>query len=51
MKIQIFRDGADISVKKDFSDVEERGEITQFIIELELLKLELLKLYKEFDDD
>lgn len=47
MRLAIQRNGSLISVFKDFNDIKDRGEITQIITELELLKLDLLALYEE----
>ena len=50
MKIIIKRsyDGDNIEVFKDFDDCKDAGEISHFITELELLKLELLDKWEDF---
>ena len=46
MKIQIYRNGENIVTNKDFSDIKDFGELTQFLCELEIIKKELLELYE-----
>ena len=33
----------------DFTDIEERGELSHMICELELIRNRLLKMWKEYD--
>lgn len=47
MKIQISRMNNDILTVKDYSDIKGRGEIAHIICELELIKLDLLKLWED----
>lgn len=47
MKIGIVRDGPNIKTVKDYSDIQGLSEIAQILIEVELIKHELLDLYEE----
>lgn len=50
MKIAIKRVGDNIGTFKDYSDIKGRGEIAHIIIELELIKAELLELWSNHED-
>ena len=51
MKLQIIKlDNNNIAISKDFSDANDRGEISHFIVELEIIKHELLKLWKNLKE-
>ena len=50
MKINIQRVGDTIATFKDFKDINGRGEISHIIAELELIKMELLNKFKNFED-
>ncbi len=50
MKIAIARNGDDIICVKEYADIKDKGEISHFIAELELIKKELLELWDEFND-
>lgn len=50
MKIGLIRQEGNIIAIKDYSDIEEKGEISHMIAELELIKLDLLKIREEWND-
>jgi len=47
MKIQIARIGEHIAVSKDYRDIESLGEVTHIMAEIDLIKQELLEIWKE----
>jgi len=47
MRFSISRKNKDIMVFKDFAKPRDTGEITQFITELEIAKLELIKIFEK----
>ena len=49
MQLKIVRLGDTIATYKDFEGIE-RGEISHLICELELIRSELLGLWRDFDD-
>ena len=49
MRIAIKREGDNIVVAKDFDDIDDRGEIAQFICELDIIRNDLLKLWEDYD--
>lgn len=51
MKVEIVKEGYEIKVNKDFEHIGSRGEIAQFIIELEILENELREMWKVWKDD
>jgi hypothetical protein len=53
MKLLITNDENDIVVAKDFSDLDEtkNGLMGQLLMELELIKDEILTLYSREEDD
>lgn len=50
MKIQISRIDNDIITTKDFRDILDKGEISHFLIELEIIKFELIDLWEEYNE-
>lgn len=51
MECSITKLGDNIMVTKTFDNYEDRGEIAHFIVELELLKKELLKIFNDLGSD
>ena len=51
MRISIVRDGNNILTIKEYTDISDTGEICHFLAELELIKLDLLNLFEEFEED
>ena len=51
MKIAIARKDGDIVTIKDYSNVDGRGEVAHFLIELELMKLDLLDIWVDMKED
>ena len=51
MKILIERKDEHIGVFNDFRNIKDRGEISHFIVELELAKNELLKIWNKYEDE
>ena len=51
MQIGISTEGENIVTVKNLTNINGRGEIAQFIAELELIKLELLYLFEEYQED
>lgn len=49
MKILIARQGDNIATLKEYDDIMDRGEISHILIELELIKIELLAMWEEWD--
>ncbi len=47
MKILLERNGEDIIVYKDYSDIDSKSEVSHMITELELIKLDLLEVWEE----
>lgn len=47
MKIHIESSGEDVMTLKDYTNIQDRGEISHFIAELKLIELELLELWSE----
>ncbi len=50
MRVAIAREGENIITVKDFEDVIDRGEISHFLTELEVIKLELLEIFIELGE-
>ena len=50
MKIVICRDGENIISLKDYSDVNDKGEIAHMLVEVELIKQDLLELWERYSD-
>lgn len=50
MKIGIARKGKDIITVKDYSNIDQKGEISHFLIELELIKQDLLEIWEEYNN-
>ena len=51
MKLGIKREGDEILTVTDFKNPKDRGEISHFIVQLELLKNELIVMFDEYGDD
>lgn len=49
MKIAIFRQDGNIVTVKDYSDIDQKGEVSHMIAELENIKLDLLELWEELN--
>ena len=45
MKIALIRKGENIVAIKDYSDINQKGEVAHMIAELELIKLDLLEIW------
>lgn len=52
MKIQIMRlDGINtVATSKDYADIKGRGEIAHFLVELEIIKMELMGLWEKYTE-
>lgn len=52
MKIGIgmSNDGEKIVTVKDYSDVIDKGQVAYFLAELEIIKLDLLELWEEYNE-
>lgn len=50
MRIIIERVGGEIVVNTDYSEIESRGEISQTVIELEVIKRDLIDFYEDWDE-
>ncbi len=50
MKIAIARQGENIVTVKNYDDVSDRGEISHFLVELEVIKLELLEKFMDLQE-
>ena len=51
MKFSVVRDGENILTFKDFENYKDKGEISHFIVELELARMELLGLWEDIEDN
>ena len=51
MKIHIEIVGKNILTTKDYSKINDRGEIAHFLMELELIKFDLIELWGEWCDE
>ena len=52
MKIAIARKGdKDIVTIRDYGNIRDSGEIAHFIIELESIKTDLLRIWEEWHDE
>lgn len=51
MKLQMFRKGENIVSNKDFTDIKDSGEIAHFIVELEIIKQELLEIWGKYENE
>lgn len=47
MKILLERNGENMVIYKDYSDIDSKSEISHMIVELELIKLDLLEMWEE----
>lgn len=50
MIITIARKGDNIITCKDYRDIEDKGEISHILMELEFLKQDLMELWDEWED-
>lgn len=50
MKIAIVREGGNIVTIKDYSDIDQKGEVSHMITELELIKQDLLEIWEELQE-
>jgi hypothetical protein len=50
MKIAIARSGDNIATIKDYQNINDKGEISHFLIEIELIKQDLLDLWTEWHE-
>ena len=50
MKIGISRHEGNIITVKDYSDIDQKGEVSHMIAELELIKLDLLDIWEKLQD-
>ncbi len=51
MKLQMFRNGDNITTNKDFSDIKDVGEVAHFLAEIEIIKKELLEIWEEMQNE
>ena len=51
MKIQIGRVGDKIIKSIDYSNIKDSGEIAHIICDLKLIKLELLAIWEDYEDE
>lgn len=51
MKIAIVREGENIAAIKDYSDIKDKGEVSHMIVELELIKLDLLEIWEKISEE
>lgn len=49
MRIGITREGENVITIKEYINIKDKGEIAHFIAELEIIKLELLELFEEYN--
>ena len=50
LKLQISRVGDSIAVLKEWKDIQGRGELAHVLVELEIIKNELLALWVNYDE-
>jgi len=50
MEIHISTSAGNVLTTKILDDVEDRGEIAHFIVELEILKKELVDMFDNYED-
>lgn len=50
MKIQIARIEDDIFTTRDYGDIIDKGEIAHILCELEIIKLDLLAMWEEYEE-
>ena len=50
MKIGITTNGDNIICIKDYSNIDQKGQISHFLAELELIKFDLLELWREWNN-
>ena len=53
MKIAITTDeeGENIGIIKDYSNISEKGQVSHFLAELELIRMDLLEIWEEMNED
>ena len=51
MKIQIYRAKDNIVTQKDYRDIKDTGEICHILAEIEIIKNELLDLFKKYNNE
>ena len=50
MRIGIATEGENIITVKDYESIRGRGEICQFIAEIEIIKLDLLEMFEDWEE-
>lgn len=50
MNIAIAKKGNDIITIKDYSDVDDRGEIAHMLAEIKIIEQDLLELWEKYGD-
>ncbi len=50
MRVVIAREGENIVTAKDYNNVIDRGEISHFLAEIEVIKFELLEMFIELGE-
>ena len=50
MKIAIYRNGMNIVTIKDYRDIDDKGEIGHILMEMELIKKELVGLWEKINN-
>lgn len=51
MNLAIRKNGRNIETFTDFTQIDDRGEISHFICQLELIKQKLLELWDDYDKE
>ena len=51
MEIHIGRVGENIVCNRNYTDIADKGEISHILMELELIKIDLMELWQEFCED
>lgn len=51
MKIAIARKGNDIATMKDYTNIDGKGEISHFLIELRIIEKDLIDLWEEWHNE
>ena len=51
MKIAIVRTGDNINCMKDYSDIQDKGEVAHILAELEVIKMDLLEIWEDINGD
>jgi len=50
MKIAIIRQGDNIRTIKDYSDIQDKGEVSHIYLELQLIQEDLLNMWEEINE-